>query len=68
MNQNQLQHRAAQAVASLEAARTPFEKAHATREAIDVKAALEKHQADDAALAAIRKSQARGQPIAKLWR
>jgi hypothetical protein len=54
---NQLQHRAAQAVASLQKARTPAERDAATREALGVKAELEKNQTDDAALAMIKLAQ-----------
>lgn len=51
-----IQHRAAAAAAAIDAARTPQQRHDARADGLAVKAALEKHLADEAALAAFRKA------------
>jgi len=52
-----LQHRAHEAVAKIETARTPLQKYLARQEGLSVKADLEKQISDDAALAAFKSAQ-----------
>jgi len=52
-----IQHRANAAMAAIDEARTPLQKHEARQEGLAVHAELEKHVADDAALAAFRKAQ-----------
>ena len=61
-----LQHRANAAMAAIDTARTPYEKAAAQHEGLAVKRDIEKQIGDDAALAAFRKSQP--QPMAGVWK
>lgn len=58
MNQNHLlQHRAHEAVAKINEARTPLQRHLARHEGLSVKADLEKQIGDDAALAAFKSAQ-----------
>jgi hypothetical protein len=54
---NVLQHRANEAMAKITSARTPQERHDARQQAISVKADLEKHLADDKAMAAFKAAQ-----------
>ena len=65
MSNNHLHHRADQAVAALQKASSPAEKHAATREALGVRAELEKNLNDDAALALIRLAQRNPQNVIK---
>jgi hypothetical protein len=49
-----LQHRASAAMADIDAAKTPMQKHQARQEGLTVKADLEKHIADDKAMAAFK--------------
>lgn len=63
---NILQHRAAEATAAIDAARTPLQKHMAASEALSVKRDLEQQIAGDAAVAAFKK--AKPQSSAGMWK